>query len=54
MGCGRMRLPDLLIGHELVVVDDIALGEELQLGVPVPVNVGQFGSHKGVLDEKVV
>lgn len=48
------RLPHLLIGHELVVVDDVALGEQLELAVPVSVDVGQFGSHEGVLDQQVV
>lgn len=53
--CSGMRgLPKLLISHELVVEDDVALGEELELAVPVAVDVGQFGSHERVLDQEVV
>lgn len=52
MGCSGMRgLPKLLISHELVVEDDVALGEEFELAVPIAVDVGQFGSHERVLDQ---
>jgi hypothetical protein len=41
-------LPLPLVGHELVVVDDVAIWKKLQFAARV--DIGQFGSHEGVLD----
>ena len=34
------RFPCLLVGHQLIVIHDVALGEELELTIPIAVDIG--------------